>query len=279
MSSVDGLPNPFSFATGSPFAKRAPFAILTGHDMCRTILDDVISSIFVNADVASEDVDSAFKSVLSALVSEVADQLGPKWAKAITNENAMIRSLKRYANRALPPPAYDVVRPMLDFAYKHGLHRPAFAKRLFDDRAALDGLMRLAFPYALRCIVMVMQREPKLSGTIFKMGKWKCILRMGASSDPAARKDAQLGVNILAHTLEGPFFEAFLAADGIEHFLAWAFTDHWAHAAYSFAGLDNMKKIQVRAGPLCSAMRAPLLTDRVPLRSRRRYGHPFFARG
>ena len=59
MSSVDGLPNPFSFATGSPFAKRAPFAISTGHDMCRTILDDVISSIFVNADVASEDVDSA----------------------------------------------------------------------------------------------------------------------------------------------------------------------------------------------------------------------------
>jgi hypothetical protein len=285
------MPNPFSLAAGHPSAERAHSAVSASHDMCRSILDDIISSIFPNADTATvaapcavvpipaaEDVESTCKSILSTLVSKVADQLGPKVATTIKNENAVIRDLKRYANRAVPSPTYTVVKPMLGVAYQY-TRRPTFAKRLFDDRAALAGLMRLAFPSALRCIVMVMQHEPKLSGAIFETGKWKSILRMGTSSDPAERADAQFGVNILCHTLKEPFGQAFFAADGIDHFLACAFADHWGSAAFSFAGLDNIKKIQVRAAPLCSAMRAPLLTDRVPLRLCRRCGHPFSTLG
>ena len=98
--------------------ERAPFAISTGHDMCRAILDDIISRVVSIADTATgatpcavvpvsaaaEDVGSVCKSVLSALVSKVADQLGPKVAHEIKLENAVIGWLRRHANRGSPKP-------------------------------------------------------------------------------------------------------------------------------------------------------------------------------
>ena len=115
------MPNPFSLAAGHPSAERAHSAVSASHDMCRSILDDIISSIFPNADTdtvaapcavvpalaAAEDVDSACKSVLSALVSKVADQLGPKVADEIKLENAVLGWLRKYANRELPKPSVE----------------------------------------------------------------------------------------------------------------------------------------------------------------------------
>ena len=295
MASVVAPPNPFSFAAGSPFAKRVPFTIPTGHDMCRAILDDIIFSIFPNADTATgatpcavvpvsaaaEDVGSVCKSVLCALVSKVADQLGPNVANEIKRENAVIGWLRRHANRALPKPSAKEATPVLRNAYSLLLNRPVFAKRLFVDGAALAGLMRLAFASALRCIVMVLKHEPKFSETIVKTGKWKPILGMGTCPDPVYRTDARLGLNVLASNHDS-FRNDVLEWDGIVAFLARAFEDGWQGALGPFSGISNARRSQARAAALCSAihsMHAPPLTDRVRLHSCRRYGHPFFARG
>ena len=289
------MPNPFSVAAGHPFAARAHSTVSASHDMCRSILDDIISNIFPNADTATvaapcavvsvstaaEDVGSVCKSILSALVSKVADQLDPKVADEIELENAVIGWLRKYANRALPSPKSEEAGRALRKAYGLLLKRPAFAKRLFDDRAALAGLMRLSFPSALRCIVMLLNHEPKFSETIVKTGKWKLILGMGASHDPKCRDDARVGLNVLA-SKHVSFAKDVLEWDGIVAFLARAFEDGWQYAPRPFDDLSDARKSQVRAAALCTtihSMHAPPLTDRVRLRSRRRYGHPFFARG
>lgn len=289
------MPNPFSLAAGHPFAERAHSTVSASHDMCRSILDDIISNIFPNADTATvaapcavvsvstaaEDVGSVCKSILSALVSKVADQLDPKVADEIELENAVIGWLRKYANRALPSPKSEEAGRALRKAYGLLLNRPAFAKRLFVDGAAMAGLLRLAFVTALRCIVMLLKYEPKFSETIVKTGKWKHVLDMGASHDPKCRDDARVGLNVLASN-DVSFAKDVLEWDGIVAFLARAFEDGWQSAPGGFNALSNARKNQVRAAALCSAihtMHALPLTDRVPLRSCRRYGHPFFARG
>ena len=115
------MPNPFSLAAGHPSAERAHSAVSASHDMCRSILDCIISRVLSIADTATvaspcavvsvsaaaEDVDSACKSVLSTLVSKVADQLGPKVADEIKLENAVLGWLRKYANRELPKPSVE----------------------------------------------------------------------------------------------------------------------------------------------------------------------------
>ena len=266
--------NPFSFGAYHPSAEHAHSAVSASHGMCRSILDDLISGMLLSAGTATvaapcavvpalaaaEDVDSACKSVLSTLVSTVADQLGPQVANEIKLENAVIRDLTRYANRELPSPTHNVVRKMLRFAYQFALRRPAFAKRLFVDGAALAGLMRLAFPLALRCIVMLLKHEPTFSETIVNTGKWKPILCMGASHDPECRDDAREGLILLASN-HVSFSKDVLEWDGIVAFLARALEDGCQSALYPFDLLEDTKKLQVRVVALCAAMRTLPLTD------------------
>ena len=269
------MPNPFSLAAGHLSAERAHSAVSASHDMCRSILDDIIFSIFPNADTATvaapcavvsvsaaaEDVGSVCKSILSALVSKVADELGPKVADEIKRENAVIGWLRRHANRGSPQPSIKEAVPALGTAYDLLLNRPAFAKRLFADGAALDGLMRLAFSSALRCIVIVMKREPRFTETIVKTGKWKSILRMGAFRDPATRKDARRGLVAIINGLSCDDQDKILASDEIVACMARAFEDGWKDATSVFEMLDDAKKLQVR---VLHAARLPL-ADAHPL--------------
>ena len=254
------MPNPFSLAAGHPSAERAHSAVSASHDMCRSILDDIISSIFPNADTdtvaapcavvpalaAAEDVDSACKSVLSALVSKVADQLGPKVADEIKRENEVVFWLRRHRRIGSPQPSFEEAVPALRKARGLLFKRPAFAKRLFVDGAALNGLMRLAFPSALRCIVMLLKHEPTFSETIFKTGKWKPILRMGTWSDPECRIDARRGLVSFVNRLSRDDKSKILASDEIVACMARAFEDGWMDAASVFDLLNDAKKIQVR---------------------------------
>jgi hypothetical protein len=271
MASVVAPASAFSLASGSPFAKLVPPAISTGHDMCRTILDATGATpcAVVPAPAAAEDVGSVCESVLSALVSKVADQLGHTVADEIKRENAVIGWLRRHANHGSPKPSGKEADPALRTAYDLLRNRPAFAKRLFADGAALAGLMGLAFYTALRCIVFVMKHEPKFSKTIFKTGKWKPILRMGASHDPEGRKDARRGLDLVITGLSRDDQDKILASDEIVACMARAFEDRGNTSVFEI--LDDAKKLQVRvlhaARPLADAHPLCYSLTQLPMRA------------
>jgi hypothetical protein len=213
---------------------------------CASVLSDIDAATtftqcaIVSAPAAAEDVDNAFKSALS-------DQLDPKVVDEIKLENNVIGWLQGHATRGSPQPSREEAVPALRTAYDLLRNRPAFAKRLFADGAALAGLMRLMFPSALRCIVFVMKREPKSIETIFKTEKWKPILRMGAWPNADGRTDARQGLVTFVNRLSCDDQDKILASDEIVACTARAFEDKWKDAALVFNMLEDVKKIQVRA--------------------------------
>lgn len=222
----------------------------------------------VSVSAAAEDVESTCKSILSTLVSKVADELGPKVADEIKREHEVVLWLRSHARIGSPKPSREEAVPKLCTAYGLALSRRAFATRLLGDRGALAGLMKLTFATALRCIVMLLKHdmllkhEPTFSETIVKTGKWRPILRMGTWSDPKCRDDARLGLFVLASN-HVSFAKDVLEWDGLVAFVARAFEDGWQSAPRPFSWLSDAQKSQVRAAALCTtihSMHAPPLT-------------------
>ena len=109
---------------------------------------------------------------------------------------------------------------------------------------------------------------------------WTSLFDKGVGDDAAARASARNGIFAMINNVSVADKNKILISDEIVAFLARAFEDGWKFTHSVFDMLDDAKKVQVRAAALCSTLCVSLPpTDRVPLHSCRRCGHPFFARG
>ena len=256
-----------SSIVSSPFATPTPIAS-TPVSICQSIVHDLISGMFASVsfgtDVASdttapatttvdEDVDGVCKSVLSRLISQVAEHT----EQAARSE--VLAWFKTHAKVGLPRPCRDEALPMLQKAFRL-LTTPPSAKEsvkricadISADEAALTGLLRLAcFPKAVDClaVVVIHVREPSISKNVFNN---PCILKqllsMGSSSkDRWRRSAARVAISAMTSTLDPKDSQTLITADEFVPLVAHAFKDGFKYALNLFEYLDFAKQAQVRA--------------------------------